>query len=172
MPFFQEHKGATFSPDRLYRYALWRIWHMAGSRIAFIGLNPSTADEEENDPTVQRCINHAKRLGYGGMYMLNLFAWRDTDPAGMMTRDYPVEHPHPSYKGANDNSILSRCKKAGKVVLCWGNLGKHIKRDEEVLNLLNEVDYKLFCFGITNLGCPKHPLYLPRDTNLIQWEPK
>ena len=75
--------SATFSPCRRWRYTLLRRWEPANLIVvAFIGLNPSTADETLDDPTIRRCIGFAKAWGAGGMYMLNLFGWRSTDPAG------------------------------------------------------------------------------------------
>ena len=77
-------KSAEFSPDKVYRYELWRIWDEALPVCMFIGLNPSTADETVDDPTIRRCINFAKEWGYGQLVMTNLFAFRATKPAEMM----------------------------------------------------------------------------------------
>lgn len=73
-------KDTIFSPCREYRYTLYREWMPGDKVVQFIGLNPSTADEVKNDPTVTRCINYAKAWGYTGMYMTNIFAFRETDP--------------------------------------------------------------------------------------------
>ncbi|HDR1569813.1 TPA: DUF1643 domain-containing protein, partial [Pasteurella multocida] len=73
------NNNAIFSDCGTYRYVLWRIWDTLLPRITFIGLNPSTADESNDDPTIRRCINFAKKWGYGGIYMVNLFAYRSTD---------------------------------------------------------------------------------------------
>ena len=75
--------GAHFSPCERYRYRLWRCWDASKWKLAIIGLNPSTATHEEDDPTIRRCIGFAKRDGYGGLLMLNLFALRSTDPKGL-----------------------------------------------------------------------------------------
>jgi len=76
---------ATFSPCRKYRYSLFRIWDEDKSLVLFIGLNPSTADEKEDDPTIRRCINFAKQWGwgYGGLIMGNLFSFRATQPSDL-----------------------------------------------------------------------------------------
>jgi len=87
--------GATFSTDRVYRYALWRVWDAALPSFVVIGLNPSTADETENDPTIRRCIGFAKREGCGGLVMLNLFAVRATDPRVMMAHPEPIGPDNP-----------------------------------------------------------------------------
>lgn len=83
--------GANLSECRRYRFSLWRIWDEALPYALFIGLNPSTADETANDPTITRCINFAKDWGYGGIYMANLFAYRATDPSEYMLRKIRLE---------------------------------------------------------------------------------
>ncbi|MCU7816788.1 MAG: DUF1643 domain-containing protein [Candidatus Thiodiazotropha sp. (ex Rostrolucina anterorostrata)] len=82
--------GAVLSPDRDYRYSLWRIWQPDDPYALFIGLNPSTADEYENDPTIRRCIRFAKDWGFGGLYMANLFAIRATKPKIMKAHHAPI----------------------------------------------------------------------------------
>ena len=82
--------AAEFSPDRVYRYSLWRFWSKNGGYAAFISLNPSTADEHEDDPTIRRCIRYAKDWGYSGLIMLNLFAYRSTNPKRLYTIDDPI----------------------------------------------------------------------------------
>lgn len=83
-------KDTIFSPCREYRYTLYREWAPGDKVVMFIGLNPSTADEVNNDPTVRRCINYAKQWGYTGMYMTNIFAYRATDPNVMKAHPEPV----------------------------------------------------------------------------------
>ena len=102
-------KDAVFSDCRNYRYALWRIWDDAKPYAMFIGLNPSTADETEDDPTIRRCMNFAKDWGYGGLCMTNLFAYRATIPANMMSAADPV--------GAENNAWLANlAENAGVIV--------------------------------------------------------
>ncbi len=81
---------ANLSECRKYRYALWRTWDKSKPYAMFIGLNPSTADETENDPTINRCINYSKDWGFGGLCMVNLFAFRATDPSDMMASKDPI----------------------------------------------------------------------------------
>ena len=83
-------KGARFSDCRLYRYQLWRIWDEGRPYLNVIGLNPSTADETRDDPTIRRCIDYAKRWNYGGLFMTNIFAFRATLPAVMKKQVEPV----------------------------------------------------------------------------------
>lgn len=153
---------AEFSPCRRWRYSLFREFDGGSNCIAFIGLNPSTADETTNDPTVSRCIRFAQQWGYGSMYMLNIFAWRDTDPRGMKAAKDPVGP-------GNHDEILTICGAVGTVVACWGVHGAFLQRGQSVANelLLNGV--QLQCFGITKDGHPKHPLYLRADSTLISF---
>ncbi|NMC06088.1 MAG: DUF1643 domain-containing protein [Candidatus Lokiarchaeota archaeon] len=144
--------SATFSDDMQYRYTLERILKQCGGRCVFIGLNPSTADELKNDPTVARCINYARAWGYGEFVMLNAFALRSTDPAALRSCDDPV--------GAeNDAYIKAEVGKASIVVAAWGTHARLLGRHEALLAMLPA----LHCLGTTKEGYPKHPLYLRKD---------
>jgi len=155
--------GAWFSEDRQWRYTLWRIWDKEKPSIAFIGLNPSTADETTDDPTVRRCIRFAQKWGYGSMWMLNLFGLRSTDPKMLYEHDDPVGRD-------NREAVYNICLVMEKVVLCWGNHGAHLKEGWRLVEQLKKEGYgdKLWAFGVTKQGQPKHPLYLPNDTKLIK----
>lgn len=154
--------GAIFSPDRIYRYLLWRQWGEGASMVAFIGLNPSTADEVQNDPTVTRCINYAKDWGYDGMYMLNIFAYRATDPKEMMRYLAPI--------GLRNKHWLFKTRSmVSFAVACWGDHGRFRKQGRLVKALLQQVG-PLHCFGRTKFGEPRHPLYLRRDRGLELYE--
>lgn len=150
--------GATFSLCRKYRYDLWRIWAKRKPMCSFIGLNPSTATETEDDPTVRRCINFAKKWGYGGMFMLNLFGYRATNPDDMKRQDDPVGPD-------NDKVILQRMSESGLIVVAWGVHGKHNGRDASFLNWVKPIE--LHCLGTTKRGFPKHPLYLEKKLDPI-----
>lgn len=114
-----------------------------------IGLNPSTADEVEDDPTLIRCINFAKSWGYGGVCMTNLFAYRATDPNDMKAAADPV--------GASNNRWLTRlAKEAGIVVAAWGNDGSYLNRASQIKNKISN----LYCLKMNKSGEPAHPLYL------------
>lgn len=153
-------KGALFSEDRIYRYALWRLWDDEVAPVMFIGLNPSTADETQDDPTIRRCINYAQSWGFGGIYMLNLFAYRTTTPyvlKGMGVEPIGRE---------NDVNLLLYADKAGMVVAAWGNHGKLGNRGGNVRDMLNG---RLHYLGLTSEGYPKHPLYLRKDLKPVEW---
>lgn len=151
--------GAVFSRGRTYRYDLWRILDGEGS-VAFAGLNPSTADEQRNDPTVRRCIGFARSWGFGVFHMLNVFAYRATDPREMYQADDPIG-------ASNDEWLLRIAHRADLVVAAWGTHGAHLGRGEEVRQLLAGVE--LHHLGLTKDGHPRHPLYLRADSTPERW---
>ncbi|NCO22437.1 MAG: DUF1643 domain-containing protein, partial [Rhodobacterales bacterium] len=107
---------ATYSPCEHYRYDLMRVWDGTGPKITFVMLNPSTATEVQNDPTVERCERRARVLGYGAFRVTNIFAWRDTDPKGMRAAPEPVGL-------ANDAAIREAALWADAVLCAWGTHG-------------------------------------------------
>lgn len=145
--------GAVISADLKYRYALWRRWEIDGPFVLFIGLNPSTADATEDDPTIRRCVNFAKSWGFSAMYMANLFAYRATDPKDMKAVENAVG-------ACNDDWLryLARC--ADTIVGAWGAHGTYQGRGQAVIKLLMPFDVRHL--GTTSNGNPKHPLYLPK----------
>jgi hypothetical protein len=152
-------KGAQFSPCRAYRYRLWRVWSEIEPTIAFVLLNPSTADEEKDDPTIRRCIDFARSWGYGGIVIANLFAWRATAPSTLYTLDDPV--------GLDNDGHLCNIAETVPVIVCaWGVHGKLYGRGAEVLKLLESWKHRLRCLGVTKDGMPRHPLYLGKTTGL------
>lgn len=159
-----EASGATFSSCRRYRYALWRHWDWQGyaNCVAFIGLNPSTADETADDPTIRRCIGFAKAWGYGGLYMLNLFAFRATLPDDMKREPDPVGPE-------NDEQLSYYQTHVGKVIAAWGKHGAHRGRQIDVTKVFRG---PVYCLGTNGDGSPKHPLYLKSDTQpQLFWSP-
>jgi len=158
-------RSAVFSPERLYRYSLTRRW-ADGPIMNVIGLNPSTADETTDDPTIRRCIALARRNGYGALIMTNLFAFRATSPTEMKQALEPIGID-------NDPAIYAATQYAsGMVVAAWGTQGAHVNRGRRVLELLRYTAdvYPLWCLGVTRDGHPKHPLYLPNTANPIRYE--
>ena len=149
---------ADFSSCRKYRYTLWQWWDKKKPYVMFIGLNPSTADEVQDDPTVRRCIRFAQRWGYGGFCMTNLFAFRATDPKEMKAQEEPIGP-------LNDEWLVEIAQGAGIVVAAWGVHGVHMNRENRVINILED----LCCLGITKEGHPRHPLYMKNDTKLMKY---
>ena len=152
------YKNATFSSCRKYRYSLSRIWDKKKKYVLFIGLNPSTANEEVDDPTIRRCVNYSKDWGFGGLMMVNLFAYRTTLPANLKKVKYPVGRDNNKY-------IVKLSKKADITVAAWGNNGNLYSRDKHVLNLVPS----LMCLKINKSGQPAHPLYLKKDLKLTKF---
>jgi len=156
--------GAELSPCREYRYVLWRKWAWNGyaDQVMFVGLNPSTADETEDDPTIRRCIGFAKSWGYSGLLMMNAFAFRATNPKVMMAAADPVG---PS----NDEAFGYRRKQVGLIVAAWGN---HCSKERE-LEVLQSINEPVYCLGTNQSGSPKHPLYIKASTQpQLYWEPE
>lgn len=153
-----KHNHCEFSPCRTYRYTLWRVWDAALPYCQFVGLNPSTADETKNDPTVRRCIAFAKDWGYGALCMTNAFAYRATDPRVMKQQADPIGPD-------NDHWLLEVARGAGIVVAAWGVHGAHRDRDRQIRTMLP----RLHCLGVTAKGQPKHPLYLPSDLQPVRF---
>ena len=151
-------KSAIFSPCNQYRYSLSRAWNLNKKSALFIGLNPSTADEKVDDPTIRRCINYAKNWGYGGFLMVNLFAYRTTLPSNLKKVKYPVGKD-------NDKYIVILSKKADITVAAWGNNGNLYSRDKQVLSLVAN----LMCLKINKSGQPAHPLYLKKGLKLTKF---
>ena len=157
--------GATFSVDRVYRYTLWRRFKQSGKTLCFVGLNPSTADETEDDPTVRRCVNFAKRDGYAEMVMLNLFAFRATDPKVMRA----AKDPGGPDRGENFSTIVNTIWCADKAVLAWGNHGGYRHAGRRMYDALVDagLSSKLYCLKKTQHGHPWHPLYVSGDAPFV-----
>lgn len=150
---------AEFSPCRRYRYTLTRTLRDGnGSTMAVIGLNPSTATETTDDPTVRRCIRFAIREGFGRFVMLNAFGYRATDPTDMKSVRDPVGE-------GNDDAIRRVVADADLTVFAWGTHGGHMNRHDAILDLVGPQH----CLGVTKAGFPKHPLYLRRDAEIVRY---
>lgn len=152
-------RQTLFSPCRTYRYTLWREWIGGEGYAMFVGLNPSTADETQDDPTIRRCIAFAKAWGYSGLCMTNLFAYRATQPEDMKAVADPVGPE-------NDRHLQSLAAGAGVIVAARGTHGTHHGRDAAVRRLLPA----LHCLKLTKDGHPGHPLYLPKTLRPMTWE--
>lgn len=147
--------GAEFSKDRKYRYALWRIWDTRLPLIMVIALNPSTANENETDPTITRVINFARDWWYGGVYMMNLFALVTPNPSDLKKSKDPL--------GDNDGWIEKIAPKCEEVVFAWGNFPEARERAEQVIKMFPNAK----ALVLNKNGTPRHPLYVKADTVLI-----
>lgn len=149
-----------FSPCRGYRYELRIIWDETLKPQMFIGLNPSVADETQDDPTVRRCIDYAKRFGAGGLVMANAMAFRSTDPLVMLAFAGDQVGPENTIKyleylasGCQNKPIAAWGKNAVKVKRGWNGGNRH----RELTVMMGPLD----CLRLNGDGTPAHPLYLP-----------
>lgn len=153
---------AQYSGCERYRYKLVRTWNEAGSLVQFVMLNPSTATERQNDPTVERCERRARALGHGGLCVTNIFAWRDTDPRRMRRAGDPI--------GPRNDDILREAATEADITICaWGTHGAHLQRGAEVLALLRATGAPLYHLGLSQGGHPKHPLYIAYRQTPQRW---
>ena len=153
---------AVYSDCERYRYLLTRTWDPAGEKVLFIMLNPSTATEVQNDPTVERCERRARALGFGAFRVCNIFAWRDTDPRKMRAAADPVGP-------GNDEAIRESTGWADRIVCAWGSHGAHLDRGRAVEDLLRATGLPLYHLGLTKAGQPKHPLYIAYERQPELW---
>jgi hypothetical protein len=152
---------AIYSPDERYRYGLTRNW-AGGPRALFVMLNPSTATEVQNDPTVERCERRARALGFGSFAVANIFAFRATDPKVMRAEADPV--------GPDNDRILLDLAATAQVIICaWGTHGAYLQRGPQVGALLRGVAPTLYHLGLSQAGHPKHPLYISYETRPEPW---
>jgi len=170
---------ATISVDGRYRYHLWRRWLIGDAgNVLFVMLNPSTADARQDDPTIRRCIGFAEAWGADRLDVVNLFAFRTSDPGELAQR---------AVDGANivgpdnDDEIFLHARLASRIIVAWGQHGDdYPERVQKVLAILREaltyIAYsgprQLECLGRTKSGQPVHPLYQPRSALLMEYTPE
>ena len=152
-------RGAAFDITQTYRYALWREWDQDAPQLAFILLNPSTADAQKDDPTLRRCIGFARSWGYGSLRLVNLFAYRTTRPEVLLRVADPVGPE-------NDRHIQEAIENSRTIIAAWGNGGAFHDRAKIVLDRLLARD-NAYCLGWTRREQPSHPLYLPGKTQPV-----
>lgn len=155
-------KGANFSQDRNYRYSLWRIWDETKPLVMFIGLNPSTANEDENDPTIRSVERISKHNGYGGFYMMNCWAYVSTDPEKLRDQRW-----NEGVCQWNDDTLTVTKSKCKDVVFAWGSfpIVKETGRDKELIEMFPNAK----ALHINKNGSPKHPLYCKTETVFINF---
>lgn len=167
-------RGALFDPDRKYRYALWRRWAWPQanrldnlrSHLAVVGLNPSKANEMDNDNTVSRCVAFAKRWGRDGLVMLNLFPLIATDPKEMKATTMDRQ------RLALNTALVVRISIAvGHVVVAWGDDGEHLGAGEALLQKLIDAGVGLQALAVNKTGHPRHPLYVAAATEPKPYRP-
>ena len=158
-------KTAIISPCKKYRYILSRSWNdYKPGELVFIMLNPSTADDTIDDPTIRRCMGFSKREGYSGISVINLFAYRATNPQELYQAEDPIgEDNNPTILNymlhAQDDEISG----IKKIICAWGTHGSFNNRDKDIIQMAKEFKIDLYCLGKTKDGHPKHPLYIKKD---------
>lgn len=161
LPEFTE-SGAEFYDEGRRRVHLWRVWDWSLPSVLFIGQNPSKAGAETTDPTVTKDVHFAVQLGFGSYSKVNLYDWIDTDPDGLLTAPSPAGDPR------NITTIAYRANQADRIICCWGDAGQKDNRAAFVLGTLwDDHRKKMFCFGRTKKGCPKHTSRIAYATPLV-----
>lgn len=180
--------GAIFSDDARYRYRLWRCWDVSLPRVLFILLNPSKADEADNDPTIERQYRRVVSWGvrglididlstrkfprgFGTIEVVNACAWRSTDPEAL----YHVEDPIGDENGEHISDACRQAVASGGIIVCgWGShliklsAGQYVLHDL-LLESLQEEHFPLSAFKLNSDGTPRHPLYLSYDLKPRRW---
>ncbi len=158
-------KSAVISDCGAYRYRLSRMTDCPlrwVKRICWIMLNPSTADEVNDDPTIRRILGFSSSWGYTHVEVVNLYALRATDPAALCS------HPDP-IGPLNDTWIRDMSASADVTVAAWG--AHKMASGDRVQKVWNAAAHNLWCLGVTKRGAPRHPLYLPKTAQLEGWMP-
>ena len=155
--------GAAFSPCGAYRYLLWRLPSLRASVLGMGMLNPSTADERADDPTIARCRRIAAKSGFANLLVWNLFAFRATAPADLKRASEPVG-PN------NDATIALALGLSRRTILAWGSHASHLGRGAQVLARL-PANMPVAALGLTKQGQPRHPLYLSAEVRPRRWRP-
>lgn len=146
-----QHQWAKFSECGKYRYQLGRVWDDMGLLAMCIGLNPSTANADVDDPTIRNLIQLLKNNGYGGLYMTNLFALISPNPEDLRACPDPLKD--------NDQWLSASFSMCQSVIFCWGNFPMAEYRAKKIIKQYPQA----LCFGKNANGSPKHPLYLKQD---------
>lgn len=156
--FESSSRSASFDRRRIYRYDLWRRWGK-GPYVNFICTNPSTADENTDDPTVRKCIKFAASWGYDALCITNLFAYRSTNFRNVQKALDPVGF-------GNDRHILNVAQDASLIVCAWGRDGAFMGRGAIVRRTIARFDPHYLRLTREQ---PWHPLYLPDNTKPSRW---
>lgn len=148
-----EEREAVLSPCGRYRYLLTRRWS-DGPPLVFVMLNPSTADALVDDPTIRRCRDFARRDGFAGLTVVNLFALRSPHPRDLLLSVDPV--------GGNVDALIN--------VIPWAERGRgRVGQGAEQIDLVRSLRPDLYCLKMNGDGSPQHPLYIPKTQPLIRW---
>ena len=154
-------RSVVLSNNKVYRYQLGRIWNSKRPSMLYVMLNPSTANAVDDDPTIRSCVRLADHGGFGSIEVVNLFALRSTDPKMLKFHADPV--------GPECDGHIRRARDRCDVIVCaWGAYPHLRGRDAKVLDILTYNFRKVYCFGMTKSGAPRHPLYIKTGTTLVE----
>ena len=154
---------AFFSECREYRYLLVRKWDTKRDSMGIVMLNPSTADEDHDDRTIKVCVRFAKKFGFGGIIVANLFAY--------VAKNFDVLRAVPNPVGSQNHAYISTMSEQVDVVLCgWGNDGSYCGQATKVASFLAERT-NLYCLGITNKAAPRHPSRVNSNAEMLAYIP-
>lgn len=161
-------RQAHISDCGRYRWWLRRQWG-DGRAVNFIMLNPSTADATEDDPTIRRCIDFAQRWGFGTLIVTNLYAYRATSPKDLFAADDRIGDADAQCKFWSVIEAVAR--QSQRIIVGWGNHGNRDDRDITIVNRLQKIGqaHKIWALKINKSGAPAHPLYLPKDSPLLEY---
>lgn len=186
LSFVKEHfapkkaeKTAVFGPpdpvsgQPVYRYALGRTWDWSLPRLHVVMVNPSVADAENDDPTIQRLTGFARRWGYGGLGVINLFALISPDPKALDTHEDPVGSGN---RAMVEHVLHVAAKERRPVLAAWGNNGARQRADQHFIAKARAAGVEMICLGLTQHGHPKHPLArgehrVPDDAEPVPFNP-
>lgn len=153
---------ADISDCGTYRYSLLRLWGAMGGTVLYVMLNPSTADADQDDPTIRSCIRIAKSHGYGSLEVVNLFAYRATNPRELLRASDPV--------GPENEVAIERAARRCDTVICaWGAHKMAAAQGRRYSQILRRWHPVLRCLGVTKDGAPRHPLYVRTDAQLQEF---
>lgn len=152
--FPETRSSAVLSSCKSYRYVLEREWSSA-PRVHFVMLNPSTADADQDDATIWKCMRFARRWGAGGILVYNLFALRATDPKALRVHEDPVGPGNDAALAVLAESVRAS---AGRLIAGWGTMGAFRERDRAVMKILQGA--RVEALALNTDGSPKHPLYV------------
>lgn len=155
-------RGALISDCGKFRYRLWRRWDISLPVACFVMLNPSTADASVDDATIRKCIGFAERLGFGSIEVVNLFAYRATDPKDLRRAGYPVGPDN----DAHFEWVAHDADRRGSVICAWGTNAAKLQRPADVIAMLRRWHIKPKALQINGHGIPAHPLMLPYTCRL------
>lgn len=154
--------NATISECGRYRYDLTRETGEGVGSVLWVMLNPSTADATEDDPTIRRCVGFTRRWGFARLKVVNLFAFRATNPAELCDADDALD-------SENIRALLAESMAHDRIVFAWGGGLKHAKEKAWVAEYVARIFHDAQCFGVNGDGTPKHPLYLKYETELVPY---